>query len=307
MSIHKIHLAIQDYINVVQTNLKQHGVSEEVIEKCFNTSTDKKYTRTHDKVILIKNYSSKSHALFGIPDINNRFKDKYLSKHGLFNNKLRYGKGWVLKSSENVEKQLRNYNIEFEKYNDDEYKKMLDSMDEHVESDITEEENEKVVYNFLGNSNEVSNENVEESKEEESDDDEESKEEESDDDEESKEEESDDDEESKEEEIPVPDKLKAKRNKWNNLQDDNGYVFKKLSIGSKGEMGVVVIGKQDEEADENKKNLASILKLSESESSVCEDNKIKYLSKPIMLRLKKNLTEQNKTNEFKLLLSIFKQ
>ena len=265
MSLNNIFSSINDYIQNVKINLKNNGVSEEIIDKSFNAENvnpKSKYAKDHDKVILISDYSPKSQALFGISEQHKTFKNKYLSNNGIFNNRLKYGKGWCFKINENVSKELKKYDIEFQTFNKEEYEKLLDSetvkeehegyeerdeYEEHEEYEERDENEEHVVYDFLSNSETP---NTPEDK--------------------------------------VPDKSTVKKNKWGNLEDENGYIFKKLPIGKKGEMGVVVIGKQNHDY---------IAKLTEKQSELCKDNNMRSLSKLLLIRIKKNWKDNEQHSE----------
>lgn len=73
--------------------------------------------------------------------------------------------------------------------------------------------------------------------------------------------------------------LKAQKNSWDNMEEaDTGYIFLELPLGVGGRKVPVVVGKQDSDAEEDVKGLASVLPLDDEEKAACDEHKWRVLS-----------------------------
>lgn len=105
-------------------------------------------------------------------------------------------------------------------------------------------------------------------------------------------------------------KVKARKNKWGNFADENGFVFRIMRLSSpkdpsKSRKTTVAIGVQDEEADpERCKGLNSLYYFTEDKLAVCEKNGWQVLTEELLEdALKFDKTVKKQENEFRILLS----
>lgn len=105
--------------------------------------------RSRDDVVVVTDYSQKTHALFG--DFGGKykeFKDEVLLDRAngtKFNKNLAFGAGWILMKKENlskITKALKKAKIPFEEHSREEYENLLRAGDEEKEEKEASETNE---------------------------------------------------------------------------------------------------------------------------------------------------------------------
>jgi len=259
----------QQLLKVYQ-NLKDKNIEESVLKECFpyrlfnngvQTSTSKRIVDP----ILIMNYTSKSHALFG------DFAKKYLNfKNGFLlptqwlkpKANLAFGFGWIIIDTSKVsvlqsEMKKRDIPVRIVERSAYEDELKVDNQETDVQ-DIEqsqpddEESMSEELPRLLGNKEKTSKPKDD-----------------------PKEKTSKPKDDPKEKTSNPAKKLNISKNDYGNHEECNtGFVFKKLPLGKNSTP--VVIGYQDKESDMT--GLDSVLPLDDEQQEVCKDKKWRYLT-----------------------------
>jgi hypothetical protein len=245
-------------------------------------------------IVIVKDYTSKSHAIFGetkqykdsiIADINKAANKKLLS----YNEHLAFGPGWVI-----IDKsKLDTVKNAFEKAKVDVQITPLSEFEkEHPPKKFSEEKKEDDESKSedpepkAKSSKEVPKKPKKSSKDDDIDDDDSKKPKKVS---KSKKEDSDSEEDTKK---PKKEEKKSKvtfeKNEWDNCVDSIGYVYMDLPIGVNSRSAKVVVGKQDSDADEYQKLLDSVIPLTKDDIEELTEMKVKYLTEDITQKIKKS-------------------
>ena len=286
---------IEKRIKNIHDQLKNKGVSSAILDEVFVRVNENETTHNNpvalneindisiikkapynweEKVILIVNYSNKSHALFGDFDKTYiKFKNEVISKNNWLKSSpnLAFGFGYVVTMKNKISElraSLEGYDIEYRELSFDEFKKettgdkcttkttVENNNNKTIENNKTVENyvrklknNDNIIINdsdSINNSDVISNVKIDKKK--------------------------------------VSKKLI--RNKWDNFENSDGFIVKKLPI-NKDKLEVVVIGKQNTSLDYDVKGINSVILLSEEEK-INTKKQYLYLSDDMIKKIKKN-------------------
>jgi hypothetical protein len=277
----QINILVKKKLDEIRNSLIEKGVDSDIINDVFEGSKERRFlgpnideiepekmiqdwSKNTTNMILISNYTPKSHALFGDFDKTFlKFKNEYIVKQNWlnYNPNLFFGKGYVVIYKDKIRllrEALRNYGVNCREVECETFKKdlsdekvIIDSIKKECETfkkDLSDEKvsikkerailkegikkiEEKVtLINSIKKEGADNLEKLSAIK--------------------------------KEEELVKEKQPKYIKNKWGNVEETaTGFVYVKLPIGKDGKKVRVVLGCQDDEADESQKKYKSITPL----------------------------------------------
>jgi hypothetical protein len=280
---HDLSLEFEKKIKSIYDQLKNKGVSPTILDEVFsrvaneqnNSNSNilneinlKKFPYNwEEKIVLIVDYSSKSHALFGNFDKSHiNFKNDVLSKNNWlkFSQNLAFGAGYTIVKNkiDELRSFLEEYKIEYRELSFDEFKKEGINQDNTKNNtDSTHGTNSTHGTSIKDN---IKKESIDNIKKESID--------------------------NINNEITInisPQKKNQKkitRNKWGNFENSDGFVVQKLFIEGRSE--IIVIGKQNTNLDHDVKGIKSVVLLSEDLKHRAK-KQYKYLDNEIIKKIKK--------------------
>jgi len=223
------------------------------------------------KVVLVLNYSDKSHALFG--DFGKtyvKFKEDYLDKQKWLsgNGRLHFGHGWILKVKDKVgdlRTALNNAGIKFREVERPKFESEIASGSsvEEKEAESPENSPKPVPKKVADKKTAVTKPSPKAAPPKAS--------------------------------KPAP-KAKIPKNAWgNHEEEDTGFVYHRLPVGPKGKMIPVVIGIQDPEPEDDLSGLETVIPLTDDFIAEIEERGKKYLTAEMIELVRKrdkDLAEQ---------------
>jgi hypothetical protein len=258
------------HTNSTKANCTPQNAAENLVQKWVGKSD----------VVLVLNYTDKTHALFGdFAKTHLGFKNDFLKQTSWmkYNQTLAFGPGWIvidkIKVAE-LRKALKSKNIAFREVEKDEFVKELsktktvaeisESLEEEVKKSKKEVETKsKIPEPTISKSKNVKEPDVRKEKPE-----------------------------VKKTETKVevkrtetkvemkkaePVASKITKNQWGNfVQESSGLVFKKLPIGEKGKLVLCIIGYQDSDPEEDETGIDTVLPLTPDHLEEAVKNHSKY-------------------------------
>jgi len=232
-------------------------------------------------VVLVLNYTDKSHALFGdFAKTHLGFKNDYLKQQNwlIFNQSLAFGPGWVIRDKTKVgelRKALKSKNIAFRELEKDEFVKELTKTVTEISESVEDEPKSTKKVEPPKSKSKSSETKTSETKSKTVKEPEVHKE--------KTEVKKTETKEVKKTEVKKPEvkvepvASKITKNQWGNfVHGPSGLVFKKLPIGEKGKLVLCIIGYQDPEPEEGETEIDTVLPLTSDHLEEAAKNHSKY-------------------------------
>jgi|SRR5579862_272849 hypothetical protein len=280
---HDLSLEFEKKIKSIYDQLKNKGVSPTILDEVFSKVANEQNNSNsnilneinlkkspynwEEKIVLIVDYSSKSHALFGNFDKSQvlaNFKNDVLSKNNWlkFSQNLAFGAGYTIVKNkiDELRSFLEEYKIEYRELSFEEFKKEGVNQDNTKNSTHSISTKDNIKKESIDN---IKKESIDNAKNEDN---------------------------NINNEITInisPQKKNQKkitRNKWGNFENSDGFVVQKLFIEGRSE--IIVIGKQNTTLDYDVKGIKSVILLSEDLKHRAK-KQYKYLDNEMIKKIKK--------------------